>query len=375
MPLGQEAGSVPSTGQVRPGPSMPCASLGSSVRAATPSSSICAARAGRDRPPEYRRGQRPDGGCHSILDAAEALLIAEGQRAVTTRRLSEQAGVNHGLVHYYFGSMDEVMMQTFERFTARLIVRQRTMYAADVPFLQKWRMAMSYLDEDLAAGYPKVWIELQALGWNRPEMRERVAAMTARVARRPHRRVWQSSGRISPRSRPVSGRGIGEPGDDLQPGAVARAPVRDFRRPSRATRLGRRLAGSPGGGNEPNRAAPATRTRGIRRARRRQDLLRGAMATVGRRFCYCRPGRSSTRGAGRCRFLTWRATYRVVTFDPRGNGRSDRPIRVRMPTASGSSRPMRWRCWTPPVATAPSSLASPWARNAACCWPPSIRAA
>src|SRR6476469_4069916 len=114
----------------------------------------------------------------SILDAAEALLIAEGQRAVTTRRLSEQAGVNHGLVHYYFGSMDEVMMQTFERFTARLIVRQRTMYAADVPFLQKWRMAMSYLDEDLAAGYPKVWMELQALGWNRPEMRERVAAMT-----------------------------------------------------------------------------------------------------------------------------------------------------------------------------------------------------
>jgi AcrR family transcriptional regulator len=114
----------------------------------------------------------------SILDAAEALLVAEGQRAVTTRRLSEQAGVNHGLVHYYFGSMDEVMMQTFERFTARLIVRQRTMYAADVPFLQKWRMAMSYLDEDLAAGYPKVWMELQALGWNRPDMRERVAAMT-----------------------------------------------------------------------------------------------------------------------------------------------------------------------------------------------------
>src|SRR5437773_563400 len=34
----------------------------------------------------------------SILDAAEALLVAEGQRAVTTRRLSEQAGVNHGLV-------------------------------------------------------------------------------------------------------------------------------------------------------------------------------------------------------------------------------------------------------------------------------------
>ena len=115
----------------------------------------------------------------AILDGAEALLIAEGHQALTTRRLSEQAGVNHGLVHYYFGSMDEVMMQTLERFTGRLIVRQREMYAADVPFLQKWRTAMNYLDEDLAVGYPKVWLELQALAWNRPEMRDRVARMTA----------------------------------------------------------------------------------------------------------------------------------------------------------------------------------------------------
>jgi AcrR family transcriptional regulator len=115
----------------------------------------------------------------AILDGAEELLIAEGHRALTTRRLSERAGVNHGLVHYYFGSMDEVMMQTLERFTGRLIVRQREMYAADVPFLQKWRTAMNYLDDDLAVGYPKVWLELQALAWNRPEMRDRVARMAA----------------------------------------------------------------------------------------------------------------------------------------------------------------------------------------------------
>jgi hypothetical protein len=49
------------------------------------------------------------------------------------------------------------------------------MYAADIPFIEKWRTAMRYLDEDLAAGYPKVWHELQALGWNRPDIRDRVA--------------------------------------------------------------------------------------------------------------------------------------------------------------------------------------------------------
>jgi hypothetical protein len=32
---------------------------------------------------------------------------------------------------------------------------------------------------DLGAGYPKIWLDLQALGWNRPEIRERVARVDA----------------------------------------------------------------------------------------------------------------------------------------------------------------------------------------------------
>ena len=38
---------------------------------------------------------------------------------------------------------------------------------------------MGFLDEDLAGGYPKIWLELQALAWNRPEFRERVAGVNA----------------------------------------------------------------------------------------------------------------------------------------------------------------------------------------------------
>jgi hypothetical protein len=34
---------------------------------------------------------------------------------------------------------------------------------------------MGYLESDLEAGYPKIWLELQALGWNRPDIAERVA--------------------------------------------------------------------------------------------------------------------------------------------------------------------------------------------------------
>jgi TetR/AcrR family transcriptional regulator len=109
----------------------------------------------------------------ALLDAAERLLVDVGYAGITTRKLAEEAGVNHGLVHYYFSSIENLLVRTLERFTERLIARQRALYAEDVPFVEKWRTAMRYLvSEDVA--YEKVWYELQALAWNRPELRERV---------------------------------------------------------------------------------------------------------------------------------------------------------------------------------------------------------
>lgn len=112
----------------------------------------------------------------ALLDAAERLLVDVGYSGITTRRLADEAGVNHGLVHYYFGSIENVLVRTLERFTERLIERQRAMYDAELPFIEKWRTAMRYLvEEDVR--YEKLWLELQALGWNRPEMREHLAAV------------------------------------------------------------------------------------------------------------------------------------------------------------------------------------------------------
>ncbi len=109
----------------------------------------------------------------ALLDASEQLHVDVGNAGITTRRLAEEAGVNHGLVHYYFGSIENVLVRTLERFTERLIERQRVLYAADVPFIEKWRTAMRYLvDEDVR--YEKIWYELQALAWNHPELRGRV---------------------------------------------------------------------------------------------------------------------------------------------------------------------------------------------------------
>ena len=108
-----------------------------------------------------------------FLDAAERLLVSVGYAAITTRRLADEAGANAGLVHYYFGSMEEVFFQVLERFTDRLMERQRALYQGPGTYLDKWRAAMSYLEPDRR--YQKIWWELQAMAWNRPEYRPRVA--------------------------------------------------------------------------------------------------------------------------------------------------------------------------------------------------------
>jgi len=114
----------------------------------------------------------------ALLDAAERLLVEVGYAAITTRRLAAEAGVNHGLVHYYFGSNENLLVRALERFTERLVARQRELYAADLPFIEKWRQAMRYLVGDDVT-YEKIWLELQAMAWNHPELREQLAHVNA----------------------------------------------------------------------------------------------------------------------------------------------------------------------------------------------------
>lgn len=108
------------------------------------------------------------------MQAAERILVRDGHVGVTTRRVSAEAGVNHGLIHYYFGSLDELFLQVFESFTERLLERQRALYAADQPFLETWRQAMAYLEQDVADGYQKVWGELYSRALNAPDLKIRL---------------------------------------------------------------------------------------------------------------------------------------------------------------------------------------------------------
>lgn len=74
----------------------------------------------------------------ALLDAAERLMLSEGYAAVTSRRVAAEAGVNPGLVYYYFGPMDELFLEVFRRSAARSLDRQAEALASEQPLWALW---------------------------------------------------------------------------------------------------------------------------------------------------------------------------------------------------------------------------------------------
>jgi TetR/AcrR family transcriptional regulator len=117
----------------------------------------------------------------ALMDAAEQLLYEVGYAGVTTRAVAEAAGVRAGVVHYYFGSMDELLTQTLERFVEQLAVALEALYAdPTLTFAEKWRLGARFWMDEPTSRFPKILLELLAMGWNMPELQPRLAEVHAR---------------------------------------------------------------------------------------------------------------------------------------------------------------------------------------------------
>ena len=159
-----------------------------------------------------------------LLDAAERLLAAEGGAALTTRRIAAEAGVNHGLVHYHFGTVDDLVAALAERFAGRLVALQEALWTVDMTFADRFRAAAGH-----AKAEGKVWFELQALAWNRPGAARPPGLARRALAGGADGRVRRRRGRLRP-GRGV-GRAAGHAGGDLHAGDGGRVAARHRRGP------------------------------------------------------------------------------------------------------------------------------------------------
>lgn len=84
-----------------------------------------------DRSPPPRRGPgRPPGagrpaGREALLDAARDLMAERGLPRVTVREVAERAGLQPGLVNYYFGGKDGLVQAVVDASTEHLFARVR----------------------------------------------------------------------------------------------------------------------------------------------------------------------------------------------------------------------------------------------------------
>lgn len=112
----------------------------------------------------------------AILDAARLCIVESGYASLSTRKVTERAGVPLSQLHYHFGSKDGLMLAALHRENERRLKRQTDMYAADLPLSEQWSRACDYLEDDLASGYVRVLQEMTTVGWSNEEVAAAVRA-------------------------------------------------------------------------------------------------------------------------------------------------------------------------------------------------------
>jgi AcrR family transcriptional regulator len=109
----------------------------------------------------------------ALLDAAELVMLEEGYAAVSSRRLAARAGVNSALVHYYFGTMDNLFVALFRRGSERSY--QRLLAAAESP-QPLWALWAAIHDQSRTS----LTMEFVSLATHRPSIRTEITQSSKR---------------------------------------------------------------------------------------------------------------------------------------------------------------------------------------------------
>lgn len=108
-----------------------------------------------------------------ILDATEQIMLEEGYAGVSSRKVSLRAGLKGKILHYYFGTMDDLFIAAFQRREDEHFARFAGAAASATPLRDLWSLAVH-------AANSKLYLEFNALASHRPKVREFIARSNSR---------------------------------------------------------------------------------------------------------------------------------------------------------------------------------------------------
>jgi AcrR family transcriptional regulator len=75
-----------------------------------------------------------------LVEAADNILLEEGAHAISARRVAERAGLKPQLVHYYFKSMDDLLIAVFRGAQDGYMQRHERALATRQPLNALWKL-------------------------------------------------------------------------------------------------------------------------------------------------------------------------------------------------------------------------------------------
>jgi AcrR family transcriptional regulator len=100
-------------------------------------------------------------------------MLEEGYAAVSSRRVANEAGVNVGLVYYYFETMDDLFIALFRRGAERSLERQAAVLSSPQPLWGLWDLTHHQTS-------PAITMEYIALANHRKAIRAEIADYSRR---------------------------------------------------------------------------------------------------------------------------------------------------------------------------------------------------
>jgi AcrR family transcriptional regulator len=109
----------------------------------------------------------------AILDATAQIMRDEGYAAVSSRKVAERAGLKSQLVHYHFGTMDDLFLALYQRYEEQYFERHAQALAARNPLRALWELSVDAAGAELS-------LEFIALANHRKAIRKEIARSTER---------------------------------------------------------------------------------------------------------------------------------------------------------------------------------------------------